>query len=300
MGAAQPNSACRGARESKREQQLEARGAAAQSAGWVKGFGQWLSMDGNGNAADLDSAVGGVVAGYDVLSKDSMFGFAAGYSQASADVDSRASSTDTDTFLVSAYGAIRIDNNLKLSGGATYGWSWADSERLALGDKLTASYDGNTGSAFGEIAYVAKMGKAAIEPFAGISYIDVDEDGFTEAGGVGALTSDGQSFDSVSSTVGLRVAYEAVGANGTRVTPRASLAWRHAFGDLTPDAALRFADTGTGFTVSGVPIAQDSVVVGAGIDVGLSDNVTIGLDYTGAFADEATSNAGRAVGRIGF
>ena len=35
------------------------------------------------------------------------------------------------------------------------------------------------------------------------------------------------------------------------VTPHLSAAWQHAFDDVTPDAALAFADTGIGFTVYG-------------------------------------------------
>jgi subtilase-type serine protease len=282
------------------EKQDAPHGGSAKGYGWIKGYGEWLSLDGDGNAASVDGSVGGVLGGYDVVSKQTMFGLAVGYSQATTDVDSRLASADTDTFLVAAYAAAMLDRNVKVSGGGSYGWSSTDSERVALQDKLTASYDGNTGIAFGEIAYLARMGATVLEPFAGVTYIDVDQDGFTETGGIGALTSDGQSFSSTASTVGVRLAYDTTSGDGMRVTPRASLAWRHAYGDVTPDAVMSFADTGTSFTVDGAPIAEDSLIVGAGIEMGLSEGVTLGLDYTGAFAEEAVSNAGKAVGRVAF
>lgn len=283
------------------EKHRAAPGSAAKGSGWIKGYGEWLSLDGDGNAASVDGAVGGVLGGYDVTSKQSIFGFAVGYSRATTDVDSRLASVDTDTFQAAVYGAVMVDAQVKLSGGASYGWSSNDSERYALGDKLTSSYDGNTGIVFGEIAYLTRMGATVLEPFAGVTYIDVDQDGFAETGGIGALTSDGQSFASTASTLGLRIAYDMVaGSDGMRVTPRASLAWRHAYGDITPDAVMSFADTGTSFTVDGAPIAEDSVIVGAGVEMSLTEGVMLGLDYTGAFASEATSNAAKAVGRVAF
>ncbi|MPZ12782.1 MAG: hypothetical protein GEU89_21695, partial [Kiloniellaceae bacterium] len=52
------------------------------------------------------------------------------------------------------------------------------------------------------------------------------------------------------------------------VTPRLSAAWQHGFGDLTPAASLAFAGTtNADFTVTGVPLARDSAVIDAGLDV---------------------------------
>ena len=40
------------------------------------------------------------------------------------------------------------------------------------------------------------------------------------------------------------------------VVPHASAAWQHAFDDVTPEAALAFASTGFGFTITGAPRAR--------------------------------------------
>ena len=58
------------------------------------------------------------------------------------------------------------------------------------------------------------------------------------------------------STLGLRAA-QTMHWGAMLVTPHLSAAWQHAFDDVTPDAALAFAATGIGFTVYGVPLAQD-------------------------------------------
>ena len=80
-------------------------------------------------------------------------------------------------------------------------------------------------------------------------------------------------------------------ANGTVVMPRASLAWQHAFSNVTPTATLAFLGTGAGFTVAGVPLARDSALVEAGFDVVVKPNATLGLSYSGQLADNVRDHA---------
>jgi subtilase-type serine protease len=62
----------------------------------------------------------------------------------------------------------------------------------------------------------------------------------------------------------------------------AMLGWRHAFGDLAT-GAHRFSAGGTGFSANGVPLADDTVAVEAGLDLRIAPAVTIGLGYSGQF-----------------
>ena len=52
--------------------------------------------------------------------------------------------------------------------------------------------------------------------------------------------------------------------------------------------------------MEGLPIAENALVLGAGVEFGLAHDVTFGVDYTGQFGDEATSNAVKATGRVAF
>jgi outer membrane autotransporter protein len=69
--------------------------------------------------------------------------------------------------------------------------------------------------------------------------------------------------------------------------PRASVAWQHAFGSVTPVAALAFQSTGTAFDVAGVPLVRDAALVEAASDLRLTPHATIGLSYAGQLADRA-------------
>jgi len=65
------------------------------------------------------------------------------------------------------------------------------------------------------------------------------------------------------------------------VTPHISAAWQHA-----PDAALAFASNGIGFKVYGVPLAEDTALLDADLDLAVGEQTTVGMSYTGQFGDK--------------
>jgi len=269
---------------------------------WTQAFGARTSTDGNDNAAGVDTNLGGVLVGADLTGEGYTLGLAGGYSRGSTDVDDRTSSADIDTGLLALYGGARFDQ-LRLRGGASIAWSSIDTKRTTvLGDLVErpeASYDATTANLFAELGYETQFGASTLEPFAGIGWVNVDADGFTETNApVTGLRSDGASFDTPYTTLGVRASTETV-VGGVKVAPRGMLGWRHAFQDI-PDAALAFSGTGTGFTVDGAPIARDSLLLEAGLDVAVNANVNLGLTYAGSFGDGATSNAVKVNGEIRF
>nr|WP_141702128.1 autotransporter domain-containing protein [Methyloceanibacter stevinii] len=64
----------------------------------------------------------------------------------------------------------------------------------------------------------------------------------------------------------------------------------HAFNDVTPDASLAFATTGIGFAIDGVPLAEDSAILDAGLDFAISERLTAGVSYTGQWANSVSDN----------
>ncbi|KVL19684.1 hypothetical protein WS95_14640 [Burkholderia sp. MSMB1826] len=60
-------------------------------------------------------------------------------------------------------------------------------------------------------------------------------------------------------------------------TARGTVGWRHACGNVRPSSAFTFADGGTSFRLSGVPIARDGAVLEADIDANVTQRLTLGL-----------------------
>lgn len=256
---------------------------------WTQAFGSWGDADGNGNAATAKRNVGGFLSGVDAgLGYGWRLGAALGYSRANVSVSQRISSAEIDSYHLAIYTGGSV-GAFALRGGASWSWNDIDTERTVVFpgflDRVEANYDGDTGQVFGEIALPLGAGAFAYEPFAGLAYAHVSTDRFTEQGGAAALDGFGGSQDVGFTTLGIRFgATTRIG--GTTVTPRASFAWQHAFGDTDPTRALAFSAGAPGMTISGVPLARDAALIDAGLDVSLSPSATLGISYTGEIASD--------------
>ncbi|WP_186291825.1 autotransporter domain-containing protein [Ancylobacter moscoviensis] len=260
------------------------------SAAWAQAIGAWGRLDGDGNAATLDSRVGGFVSGFDVTFANSWrLGLAAGYTQSSLDVDARNSSASIDNIHLALYGGTQ-QGPWGLRGGAAYTWHQLDTSRAVtfpgFAELVAADYDAATAQLFGEVGYTIALGSAALEPFAGVAYVNLQTGGFTETGGVAALGAPDQSLDATFTTLGLRGSALLGVTNGVALTARGMLGWRHAFGDVTPE--LTFALSGDiPFSIAGVPIARDAAVVEAGLDIAVGTDARLGIAYSGQLAGNA-------------
>jgi outer membrane autotransporter protein len=247
-----------------------------------------MNTDATGNTHEMDSDLYGVVAGLDYrIGEYGRLGILGGYSRTDTSVDALASESDADSYTIGVYGG--ADNgHAVLSLGALYTWHSIESSRYVtnpVANMLNASYDARSYQFFAEAGYRARMDKVTFEPFAGVSYINMDTDAFRETGGIAALSSSSDTTSTTFTTLGLRMAAEA----SDMVTLRGMAGWRHAFGDVDPASTFTIAGSAP-FSVTGAPIAEDAAVVEAGIDFKASDNVTIGASYEGQYGDGAIAN----------
>jgi outer membrane autotransporter protein len=261
---------------------------------WTRGFGAWGDFDGNRNAATANRDLGGFVSGMDAqVSGSWRAGLATGASFSNIDVNARSSAADVDSYYLGGYTG-GMAGPLALRGGGTWAWQDIDTSRAVIFpgfyERQKASYDADTGQIFGEVAYPTEMGGIALEPFGGIAYVSIDTDRFREHGGKLASLRGSADQDVGYSTVGLRAA-STMQWGAMQVVPHVSGAWQHAFDDVTPGAALAFASTGIGFAITGVPLAEDSALIDAGLDFALGPNTTAGVSYSGQFGDGVTDNA---------
>ena len=84
-------------------------GSLSQYGGWANAYGSWSHISSDGNAAGLNSSVGGVVSGADALIGDiARFGLFAGYSHSNFSVPDRNSSGRSDNYTLGAYLATKL------------------------------------------------------------------------------------------------------------------------------------------------------------------------------------------------
>jgi len=263
---------------------------------WAQGFGARGKADGDGNAASLQRDLAGFFSGVDTrVSTDGRLGFAAGYTGSRNNLDGRGSST-VESGHVAGYGGWRF-GAFNLRAGGDYAWHTIDTSRTiafpGFFDSASAHYNGGTGQIFGEAGYGFAFGKIAVEPFAGGAWVRLHTDAFNERGGPAALAGAANNFEIGYSTVGIRAASMIPLANDMILVPRGAVAWQHAFNDVTPLETLAFRSAGVPFVIAGVPIARDSVLAEAGLDLAIGRNATVGLSYVGQAARNVHDHAAK-------
>lgn len=269
---------------------------------WANSHGSWGHADGNGNAASLTHDTSGFVIGGDVRILDgARFGLLAGYSRATYDTDGRNATGSSDNYTLGSYGGTQL-GALGIRVGTTYTWSDVSTQRnvafTGFADRLSGAYDAGVFQAFGDVGYRIDVGSAQLEPFAGLAYARVHSEGFTERGGLSALTASSGHDDVTYSTLGLRGANDFTLGNRT-LTVSGSVAWRHAWGDTDLGSTLNFAGSNA-FGISGLPIVKDAAVIEAGLSTKVQTNVSLRLAYTGQLASRARSNGVRATLNVAF
>lgn len=276
--------------------------SAERFAVWGQGYGSWGRTRSDGNAASLSRSTGGLLVGADAAVFDSLrLGVVAGFSHSKFDVNGRLSSGESDNYHLGLYGGGQW-GALGLRTGLSYTWHDLSTRRsivsAGLGDTLRADYDAGTAQAFGELGYrldlgQTALGQVALEPFAGLAYVVLRSDRFTERGGSSAaLSGTGDDTGLGYTTLGLRAA-TTTRLSGMDLTLRGGLGWRHAFGDVDPKTTLAFAGSNP-FAIAGLPIARDAALVEAGLDLGLGPNVSLGASYTAQLANDAQDHAFKA------
>jgi fibronectin-binding autotransporter adhesin len=264
---------------------------------WAQGVGAWGRINSDGNAADVTRNLGGVFTGFDGRFGEWRAGLAGGYTNASTTVSARASSANIDSAYFAGYGGTSF-GPLNFRSGAALAWHTIGTSRSiafpGFSEQASARYSAVEGQVFGEIGYGMSFGNNAIEPFAGLAWVYLNTESFNDTGRVGALSVSGTQNDVNYSTLGARWASTYLMPNGMALIPRASLAWQHAFGTVTPSALLTFQSTSATFGILGVPIARDAALVEAGSDLQLGPQTKVGVAYFGQLANNARDHSVKA------
>lgn len=260
---------------------------------WVQGFGGWGRLSGDANAASLNDAIGGVLFGLDAEIAGWRAGVVGGIGQSSFSASERASSGTMDNYDIGLYAGTRA-GAFGLSLGAAYSWHDADVSRTILfpgyWGQASGTYTAGAAQVFGEVNAEVSLASVRFEPFAGLAYVRVEGASVQETGAAAALAV-GTGADGVGySTLGLRAGVPTA-LFGHAFTASFSAGWQHAFGDTTPFADVILAGSAQPASVSGVPVARDTALVGAGMRYQLAPGAEVAVKYDGQIAAGSTDSA---------
>ncbi len=276
---------------------MGAEGTPSTSTIWGQVFGGSTKLSGGG-AADASETIGGIIVGGDRKIDDWLVGAAIGYSHSNTDIDDLSSSFDADSLLLALYAGTSAGPwNFRV--GTSYAFSQVDASRTisypGYSDRAEADYNAGTAQAFAEVGYGFAVQSVALEPFAGLAWVNLNTDDFTETGASAGLEGSSTSSNVGYSTLGIRAATSMDLEGGKVLQPHASVAWQYAFGDITPNTRLGFiAAPGASFDVAGLPLAENTALVELGVDMIINPSSRVGLSYMGQFGDDTSQNAVQA------
>ena len=250
---------------------------------WVTGVGEFTSVDSTDNAAGYYLETGGMTLGVDYRVLPCFaIGFTAGYAHTNANL-ANGGNIDVNSGILGLY-ATAFSSGFYLDTAVTGGPSGYNTQRTAL----LGSANGNTGGGDLNVlvagGYDWTKGGLSIGPTASFQYTYVGFSAFTESGSLAPLKFPNQNAESERTAFGAKASYEwKVGR--VIIKPEISLAWQHEYGDQAYSIISSFANgAGNSFTVNSPQIGRDSLLIGAGAAVLLSDRISIYAYYDGELA----------------
>ncbi len=252
---------------------------------FLTGVGEWVDVDGDGNARGYDITTGGFTVGLDYkISPNLAVGVSAGYAGTGADLTG-----DGRVFVnggkLGVYGTY-FTGGFYVDAAVNGGYNSYDTKRSALQGTARGDTDGGELNVLLGTGYDWQIGALTIGPTATFQYTVVGLDGYTETGSLAPLNIASQSSESLRTSFGFKASYDwRVG--GVIVKPELRAAWQHEYGDRTYDVSSSFAGSAnSGFTVRGPEIGRDSALLGAGVAVLWNERTATYVYYDGEIGRE--------------
>jgi outer membrane autotransporter protein len=284
-------------------------GCRAQWSGWSIGFGMGGATEFSGNATSADFGTGGVVAGLEHWADDS--------------------------HLVGLYGAyvgsgVTVANgqNATMNGGQFGGYLFGDdgfnyytaiggfefdgdttTRRVAFGtgtdaisDVASANLSDWQGFAYAERGMSFESCNHVIQPFVGLQYIFVRQNGFTETGASNTavdLSGSGDSTNSLRSMLGTRMQWAMNNHSGRRTLPELHAMWVHEYLDTTSSLTATMVPVGGApFIVQGLDAGRDWGVFGGNFTWEMVNGWSMFVNYDLQSNIRTTYNVGS--GGVGY
>ena len=160
------------------------------------------------------------------------------------------------------------------------GISSYDTRRDTIGGIASGSTSGTEFNGLFGGGYDWKSGIWSFGPQVSLKYKQANIDQFTEHGSMAPLTLLKQSDESFQTLLGGQASCE-THIGKTLVTPNLSLSWQHEYLDKSAALDARFANgAGNIFTTHGPVVGADSLVIGVGFGVQLTQKVGTYLNYS--------------------
>lgn len=251
-----------------------------RAAMWVQGLFNKSKYDGS-NDFKTDST--GLALGAEkYLNSNVKVG--AGYAYTNSDVKQGDRKIDVDTHTAFVYGEYK-PSDWYVNGIASYNWGDYDEKKYG---GLSGKYDVNSIALQAMTGYDFHMNGAVVTPEAGLRYINIHQDSYTDTAGQRVSEN---SSDYLTGIVGAKIKKDYTLSNGMNIRPEARLAMTYDLVNDNSNASVMLAN-GSAYQVRGEALDRFGVEAGVGLTAEVDDNVEVSLGYEGKFRDHYKDHTG--------
>ncbi len=163
-----------------------------------------------------------------------------------------------------------------------------DREVSFLNRKATSSYSGNIYSISTLGGYRYQINKSTLTPTVELTYASLENNSFDESGANSVnLHLNSNSINSLKSSVGLDFSYIKKESN-SYIKPNIYAKWIHEYLNSVNNIDGIFKIESDSFVVEGRRAHKNEVIVGTGVDVGFSKNISFSIGAQAIFAPHAS------------
>ncbi|MGC3968861.1 MAG: autotransporter outer membrane beta-barrel domain-containing protein [Pirellulales bacterium] len=220
------------------------------------------------------------------------FGMLAGYNYSRLNLEVPAHRVSDDNFTTGHYFRVENDDYYWLTA-SSYGFdSYSGRRNIAFGTinrTATSSYGGWQTTQYTEFGMKEVGWPMDIEPFFGMQYVYIRQDGFTETGADSLnMSVNSINVDSFRQLLGARFAY---GLGSFR--PEARAIWLYDYLGTTNVMTSTFTGAGgAGFQTQGVDLGRNWSVLGGGVTWSCTDRLSFAVNYDAMITDNSTFHMG--------
>ena len=253
---------------------------------WVQGLFNKAKLDDTRKSKGFDSKTYGTALGVESkISDDVKMGV--GYAYSKTDIDGFMRDTDVKTHTAILYGEYK-PKNWYVNAIASYGWSDYDEKKNVAGVGVKADWDVEPFALQMMTGYDMYFNGFGVTPEAGLRYIHVKQDKYTDTAGQSVKSDDS---DIVTGVLGAKIAKSYNLSNGMLLTPEFKAAMTYDISHDNSKSTVTLVN-GSSYSVTGKPLNRFGVELGAGITAELNDNVELSLGYEGKFRKDYQDHTG--------
>ena len=244
---------------------------------------------------DLSARTVGLAGGFDYrLTSDTVVGLAFAGGGTNWSLSQGLGGGKSDAFQAGVYGATKY-GPAYLAAAFAFANHWMSTDRLAVGDHLTANFDAQSYGGRLEGGYRFATPYFGITPYAAIQAQSFHAPGYTETGLIPngfALNFDSRHATDTRSELGARFDRVLAVYSNAVLALRGRVAWAHDWVSDPTLTPLFQALPGASFIVNCALLPQNSALASAGGELRLANGITLLAKFDGEFASHSSTYGG--------